>query len=370
MEHVAMANRKIRFFIVTVFNLPNRNRAKRQLPEWHLSNAPATHQHPCMYSSDLGITVAILYTSHNMNRVFGKLGRDYLLQLRTLRLKRMFAIQDIVFAVLGVASATFGLKAFLLPNSFLDGGVTGISLLVQNLTGFNVSILIVLFNIPFILMGVKQISVSFALKTAGAILMLSLLVYFISFPLLTDDRLLTALFGGFFLGLGIGLCMRGGCVIDGTEVMALYVMRHTFLTVGDAILIFNVIIFLTAAILIDVEVAMYGMLTYLAASKTVDFVVTGIEEYIGVTIVSDRSSEVQRMIIEKLNRGVTIYNGKKGHGKTGTSFSEVEILFVVVTRLELSKLKNEVFLLDDRAFVVEHNLNDTRGGMVKGRPLH
>lgn len=279
-------------------------------------------------------------------------------------------IKDFILICIGVTMASIGLKEFLLPNDFLDGGAMGLSLLTEIMTGIELSVLIVLINLPFIIIGARQISIEFAVKSTLAILALSLLVHFVNFPALTSDKLLISVFGGFFLGAGIGFTIRGGAVIDGTEVLAIYVSKKTSLSVGDFISVFNVILFSFSALLVNVETAMYSMLTYFAASKTVDFIINGIEEYIGVTIVSRNATEVKQAIIEKLGRGVTVYNSESGYGKTGVNYNENKILFCVVTRLEVTRLLLEIEKIDEDAFVVQHSIKDTKGGMIKKRPLH
>lgn len=292
--------------------------------------------------------------------------------LNNLRLKRIgfiHTVKDTVFIILGVLAASFGLKGFLLPNGFLDGGVMGISLLINQLSGVNLSLLVILINIPFMVIAYMQISQNFALKTLVAITGLAACLFFIDFPVITSDKLLIGVFGGFFLGAGIGLSIRGGCVIDGTEVLAIYTNRKITLSVGDVILVLNIVIFSVAAYLINVEIALYAILTYLVASKTVDFVVHGIEEYTSITVVSTHSEEIRKMIIQKLGRGVTVYKGKSGYGKHGHSTNEYDIIYSVVTRLEVPRLKNEISKIDENAFVVESSVNDIRGGIVKKRPL-
>ena len=220
------------------------------------------------------------------------------------------SIKEIAFMLVGIFSAAFGLKWFLLPNDFLDGGATGISLLISELTDIPIYILIIVVNIPFIILGIKAVNKTFAVKTAISILGLSLVLATVSFPEITNDKLLISIFGGFFLGAGIGMAIRGGAVIDGTEVLAVYLGRRSATSIGDIIMVFNVIIFAFAAYLISIETALYAMLTYLAASKTVDFIVEGIEEYVGLTIISDHTLEIQEMLKDKLNRGYTIYKRK------------------------------------------------------------
>lgn len=272
--------------------------------------------------------------------------------------------------LLGIMLASFGLKGFLVPNHFIDGGITGISLLTYQLTGVPVSIWLIIFNAPFIMLGAKQIGKKFAVSTSIAIVTLAAVIYFVDFPVITDDKLLISIFGGFFLGAGIGLAIRGGCVIDGTEILAVYLNRRSILSMGDIILLINVIIFLAAGFVLGIETALYSILTYLSASKTVDFIIQGIEEYTGVTIVSAKSAQIREAIINNLGRGVTIYKGERGFESSQFKSKNIDIIFTVVTRLEVSKLKQEVEQIDHKAFIVMSTISDTKGGIIKRRPLH
>ncbi|MFM7711073.1 MAG: YitT family protein [Ferruginibacter sp.] len=269
----------------------------------------------------------------------------------------------------GVFSAGFGLNGFLLPSNFIDGGATGLSLLIAEITQISVPVLLVMINIPFIIMGARIINAAFALKTIIAILCLAILVAFFPYPIITQDKLLIAVFGGFFLGAGIGLAMRGGCVIDGTEVLAISISRKTGLSIGDVILFINVIIFSLAAWLLSIETALYAMLTYLAASKTIDYIIEGIEEYMGVTIISIKEEKIRMMITETMGRGFTIYNGEGGFGKKGKKSFAMPIVYTIVTRLEVSKLKLEIEKIDPDAFVFMASVKDMKGGMIKKRRL-
>lgn len=277
-------------------------------------------------------------------------------------------LRDIILITIGIFSASFGFKGFLLTNRFIDGGATGISLLVSATTDIELWILIICVNIPFIVMAYKIVSSRFAIKTAIAIAGLSLVLATVNFPNVTNDNLLVAIFGGFFLGAGIGFAVRGGAVIDGTEVLAIYLSRKLGTTLGDVIMIINVIIFSIAAWLLGIEKSLYSMITYLAASKTLDFIVEGIEEYIGVTIVSTHAEEIRQMIINKLGRGVTVYSGRRGFGKLDET-REVNIIYTVITRLELNRLNTEIEKIEPSAFVVMNAVKDTKGGMIKKRPL-
>jgi uncharacterized membrane-anchored protein YitT (DUF2179 family) len=270
----------------------------------------------------------------------------------------------------GVCSAAFGLESFLLPNDFIDGGITGVSLLVSAVTNWHLPVLIIVLNIPFVILGFRQIGKGFVLKTSLGIIGLALCLATISFPIVTADKLLVSVFGGFFLGAGIGLTMRGGGVIDGTEVMAISFSKGTGLTIGDIILIVNIIIFSFAAWLLSVETALYSILAYLSASKTVDFIIEGIEEYMGVTIISAKNEEIRLMITEKLGRGVTVYKGTRGFGKTGEKKGDIDILYSVITRLEMARMNAEIEKIDPAAFVIMNSVKDTKGGMIKKRMLH
>ncbi|MCU0469025.1 MAG: YitT family protein [Arcicella sp.] len=278
------------------------------------------------------------------------------------------SIKDFILITAGIFSASFGFKGFLLTNHFIDGGATGISLLVSALTGVPLYILIISINIPFIILGYKTLGRQFALKTTLAISGLALCVATVHFPNVTDDNLLVAIFGGFFLGAGIGLSVRGGAVIDGTEVLAIFLSKKLGTTLGDIIIVINVLIFSTAAYFLSIEIALYSMITYMAASKTLDFIIEGIEEYIGVTIVAYQSEEIRQMIINEMGRGVTVYNGKRGYGKKDET-KPVDIIYTVITRLELRKLNAEIQRIEPTAFVVMNSVKDTKGGMIKQRPL-
>lgn len=278
--------------------------------------------------------------------------------------------KEVLYLIAGIFSAGFGLKGFLLPGHFLDGGVTGISLLLRFVTGYPLSLLLVIINIPFVLMGYRQISRTFAIKSILGIIGLAICIELVHFPVVTSDKLLIAVFGGFFIGAGSGLAMRGGGVLDGTEILSVFVSRHTVFTVGDIIAVLNVCIFSVAAFVINVETALYAMLTYLSASKTVDYLVNGIEEYVGVMIISDHSEIIRRVLIHKLGKGITIYKGRKGMTRSGQSTQELDIIYTVVTRLEVQRLNNEILQIDDKAFIVQTPVIDTKGGMIRRRPLH
>lgn len=277
-------------------------------------------------------------------------------------------IKSIIYSAVGILSAAFGLKGFLLPNDFIDGGATGIALLLTTIFEIPLPLLIILVNIPFIIMGSKVIGKQFAVKTSLAILTLALVLVFVEFPLITNDKLLVAIFGGFFLGAGIGLNVRGQAVIDGTEVMAILFSRKLKTTIGDIILVTNIIIFGVCAYVLSIETALYSMVTYMVASRSLDYITVGIDEYLGVTIISDKCMIIKDMITDTLGRGVTIYRGKGGYGKRG-HIEDKDILYSVITRFEVSKISQEIENIDSNAFVVMSPVKDAIGGMIKKRHL-
>jgi len=266
----------------------------------------------------------------------------------------------------GILSAGMGLKGFLLSSNFIDGGVTGVCMLLAKTTGLPLAAWLPIINLPFIALGYRQIGGLFAARSALGIAGLAVVVGTLPYPDVTPDLFLTAVFGGFFLGAGIGLAVRGGAVLDGTEIAALLISkRGHLLKVGDVILLFNVVLFLLAMTVLGVNEALYSIVTYFAAARTLDFVLYGLDEFTAITIVSDQHAPIRDGITRELGRGVTVY---RGYG--GMSGVEQDILYCVVTRLEIGKVKAIVRRLDPAAFVVFHPLAGAEGGMVRARGLH
>ena len=275
-------------------------------------------------------------------------------------------LKNALFIATGILSAGMGLHGFLLSSRFIDGGVTGVSMLLAKVLGLPLSALILVINLPFIALGYHQIGRNFAIRSAAAIVGLSACLATIHYPDVTPDKLLTAVFGGFFIGAGMGLAMRGGAVLDGTDIAALLISKRSHLfRVGDVILGLNIVIFLTAAFFLGVDSALYSILTYVAASKTLDFLLHGIEEYTAITIVSEQSDPIRQAITGVLGRGVTVYKGRGG--MTG---ADQDILFCVVTRLEIGKVLDIAQKIDPSAFIVVHPLADAKGGVLKKTAPH
>ena len=265
----------------------------------------------------------------------------------------------------GILAAGMGLKGFLLPSHFIDGGVTGISMLLSRTTPLPLAVWLPVVNLPFVVLGYRHLGGAFALRSGLAILGLAVVLATVRFPDVTHDLLLTAVFGGVFLGAGIGLAMRGGAVLDGTEIAALLIgKRSPVLKVGDVILGFNVVLFLVAMTVLGVEPALYSILTYVSAARTLDFILHGIEEFTAITIMSAAPQRIKDAIIEEMGRTVTVY---KAHG--GKSGEDREILYCVVTRLEIGRVMRIIDGFDDSAFVVQHPLANVRGGVVHRHAL-
>jgi len=280
--------------------------------------------------------------------------------------RRLSELLNAGLIMLGILSAAMGLKGFLLPSNFIDGGVTGVSLLLVKTSGLPLSVWLPLVNLPFVVVGYRQMGRAFAVRSALAITGLAVVLAIVPYPDVTPDLVLTAVFGGFFLGAGIGLAVRGGAVLDGTEIAALLISKRvSVLRVGDVILAFNVVLFLVAMSVLGIDAALYSILTYVAAARTVDFVLYGIDEYTAITIMSEMNATIRERITQDLGRGVTVY---RGYG--GLSGAEQDILYCVVTRLEVGKVRGIVRDLDAGAFIVFHPLAGAEGGVVKARGFH
>ena len=281
------------------------------------------------------------------------------------------SLTDLLYTSLGILSCGFALKALLVPNGFLDGGVTGISLLFHEIYHIPLAYIIVLASIPFVIMGAYQVNRTFAIKTFAAVIGLALCLTFIDYPIVSHDKLICSIFGGFFMGIGIGLSMRGGCALDGIEILALYTGKRSSFRISEIILGINVVIFLVAAIYLTLETAFYSMLTYFVASKMIDFVVEGLEEYTGVTIISAKSEDIKERLVMQLGRGITVYKGERGFLKDSFDISHpVDIIFTVITRLEVRRLKDLVHDTDPKAFIFTSTIKEAAGGVLKRRAKH
>ncbi len=265
---------------------------------------------------------------------------------------------------IGIFLASIGLKAFLLPNNFLDGGVTGIAILLSLETGWDISILLIVLSIPFIIVGIFTVSKRIVIKSIIAIALLALSISLETFPIITEDKLLISIFGGMFLGAGIGVTIRNGAVLDGSELLGLFVFNKYGISIGKTIIAFNVILFCITAYVVSVEIAMYSILAYLVTAKVIDLFIQGLENFIGLTIVSQKSKEITDAIAFELGVGITIYKGASGYGSSGVN-KEINIIQTIVNRIDINKTLNLVEEIDPKAFVIEFDVNKVRGGVLK-----
>ena len=278
---------------------------------------------------------------------------------------------DMILTISGIVMAGIALKLFLVPNHFFDGGITGISLLVHEIYDLNLGMVILVLNLPLIAVGYFTVGKRFAFRTLISIILLGISLLLIPNHAMTADKFLISIFGGAFLGIGIGLIMRTGAALDGIEVLALYTINRTSFTITEIILAINILIFIIAGFRFGIETALYSILTYLSATRCIDYVVEGLQAFTGVTIVSGKSDAIKYQLVNKLGRGITVYKGERGFlpGKFDVS-AECDIIFTVITRLEMRKLKNLVYEVDPNAFVFANTIKEASGGVLKRRHKH
>ena len=266
--------------------------------------------------------------------------------------------------ILGIVLASIGLKAFLLPNGFMDGGVTGIALLISGLININISILLIVFSIPFLIMGYFTVSKRIILKSIMSIIGLALFIHFENFEIITEDKFLISIFGGLFLGAGIGIAIRNGSVLDGSEILGIFINDRFGISIGKVILIFNIILFSITAFVISKEIAMYSILTYIVTAKVTDLVIEGFEDFIGITIVSPHYEKIKVAIINELGAGMTIYKGQKGFGNKG-KVEDFDIIHTIINRIDIKKMYRIVSNIDEDAFIIEFDVNNVKGGVLR-----
>ena len=265
---------------------------------------------------------------------------------------------------LGIVLTSLGLKAFLLPNGFLDGGVTGIALLVRTQVDINMSYLLVVFSIPFLILGYFTVSKRIVAKSIISILGLALFIHFENFQTITNDKLLISIFGGLLVGSGIGIAIRNGSVLDGSEILGIYLNDKFGISIGKIVLLFNIILFGITAFVVSVEVALYSILTYIIAAKVTDTVIEGFEDFIGVTIVSKKHKLIKKAILMELGVGLTIYKGSSGIGSKGEA-EDFDIIHSIVNRIDIKKMYRIVQEIDTEAFIVEFDVNSVKGGVLR-----
>lgn len=265
---------------------------------------------------------------------------------------------------IGIILTSLGLKAFLLPNGFLDGGVTGIALLVKTQVDINMSYLLVLFSIPFLILGYFTVSKRIVVKSVISILGVALFIHFENFQTITNDKLLISIFGGLLVGSGIGIAIRNGAVLDGSEILGVYLNDAFGISIGKIVLVFNVILFSITALVVSVEVALYSILTYIIAAKVTDTVIEGFEDFIGVTIVSKKYDLIKIAILEELGTGLTVYKGSSGFGSQGET-ENLDIIHTVINRIDIKKMYRLINEIDTAAFIIEFDVNSVKGGVLR-----
>ena len=271
---------------------------------------------------------------------------------------------EILQMIFAITLASIGLKAFLLPNGFLDGGVTGIAILISELFDVSVSVILPIASIPFLIIGYFTITKRILLKSIACIIILSIAIHLENFNSITEDKLIIATFGGVFLGTGIGMAIRAGAVLDSSELLGLYLNEKYGFSIGEIILVFNIILFGITALLLTPEIAMYSVLTYFITSKAIDFTIQGFENYVGLMITSKKSKMIESEFLKTIGQGITVYQGVKGYGKAGIT-ERSEIIHIVVNRIDVRRINRMIDKIDKNAFVTEFDINNVKGGKIR-----
>ena len=282
--------------------------------------------------------------------------------------KHVWSIKNLLHILAGAGLAVLAMKGFMIPNRFMDGGMTGIAILLHEIFHINISILVIVLNLLFIYLGYRKIGKTFAVQTTIAVLILSAGLLFIDIHPITNDKLLIAIFGGILMGSGVGLVIRGGGVIDGAEVIAVFTRRKVGFSNSEIIMLINCIIFAVAALEFGIETAMYSIITYFTATRATNYVVDGIEEFTAMNIVSSQQEEVKNFLVNELGKGITVYKGERGYlpGSFDVK-TETEIIVTIVTRLEIKQIQDTLLIIDPKAFVYIQSIKEATGGILKAK---
>lgn len=275
-------------------------------------------------------------------------------------------LKRIFFLLIGASLVSVGLEIFLVPNNIIDGGIVGVSIIASHLTGWSLGIFLFLLNLPFLIIGYKQIGKTFAISTLFGVTVMSIGTTLLHpVPGLTDDPLLAAVFGGIILGIGVGLVLRYGGSLDGTEIVAVLFNKKSPFSVGEIVMFINLFILSSAGFVFGWDRAMYSLIAYYIAFKMIDLTIEGFQESKSVWIISDNYKDIGDAIVARLGRGVTYLKGEGGY--TG---DEKKVVFCIITRLEEAKLKLIVEEVDPSAFLAVGNIHDVRGGQFKKKAIH
>lgn len=280
----------------------------------------------------------------------------------------VWKFSNLLYIFLGTGLAVLAMRGFMIPNRFLDGGVTGISILLHEIFHWNISVLVIAFNLLFVYLGYKKIGKTFAVQTCLAVIILSIGLALVHINPITNDKLLIAIFGGILMGAGVGLVIRGGGVIDGAEVIAVFTRRKVGFSNSEIIMLINTIIFAVAAFQFGIETAMYSIITFFTATRATNYVVDGIEEFTAMNIVTGKETEVKNLLVNELNKGITIYKGQRGYLPDSYDIkSECEIIVTIITRLEIKQIQDRIKEIDPKAFVYVQTIKEASGGILKAK---
>lgn len=284
----------------------------------------------------------------------------------------LYTNYSFLIMLLGSALAILALKGFILPNSFLDGGVTGLSLLLHEIfPSLNFSVLFVLLNAVVLIPTYRLMGKTFTLKSLIVILVVSVGAHFLNIPTITKEPLLVAIFGGGFLGVGMGLVIRSGAAMDGFEILAIYTIRKVGFRMSEVILFFNTLIFIVSATEFGIDKTLYAIITFYAALNAMDYVVEGFDEYIALNIISKEPDKIKSLLVNKFKKGITVYKGERGYlpGQFEVH-TECDVVVTIVTRLELPHIKDKISDIDPQAFTYTYTVKETRGGILKKKAAH
>jgi uncharacterized membrane-anchored protein YitT (DUF2179 family) len=280
--------------------------------------------------------------------------------------KSILDLKNLFQIIVGTGLAVLAMKGFMIPNRFLDGGVTSISILLHEIFKINIGFFVVTLNAVFIYIGYKKIGKTFAIQTMFTVVLFSLGLIFVHINPITNDKLLIAIFGGILIGTGSGLVIRGGGLLDGFEVITVFTQRKTGLSNSEIATLFNIIIFGFAILYFGIETSMYSIITYFTATRATDYVVDGIEEYTAVNIISSKPEEIKSFLVNDLGKGITVYKGEKGYLPNSYDIkTDAEIIVTIVTRLEIKQIHEAVINIDANAFVYVHIIKEATGGILK-----
>jgi len=279
---------------------------------------------------------------------------------------KVLNLKNFLYIAIGIILAVLAMKGFMIPNRFLDGGITGISILLFEIFHINISFLVIILNALFIYLGYRRIGKTFAVQTTIAVILLSIALFLVEIKPITSDKLLIAIFGGLLMGTGVGLVIRGGGVIDGAEVIAVFTGRKTGFSNSEIIMLINTIIFAVAAIQFGIETAMYSVITYFTATRAINYVVDGIEQFTAVNIISAKHEEIKSFLVNEMGKGITVYKGERGYLPGSFDIkTDAEIIVTIVTRLEIKQIQEALLKIDPKVFVYIQSIREASGGILK-----